>query len=320
MGISSWQDLQDKRPTVCVTCVWAGVDSAWEQGKLEAWKNACKSRRLPTSGARSVGLRANWSEWNWSQSLLYAGGTEKLRPSPDNIMTQARARRNSQKGKSQAQIANQQKIHLQNRLAGRRTGSRYKPAQTCRGNEKAERQINRPDTNWAKTRKPKKETTNCLTSENKSGRGKRFDWKTSGQAKHDNPKENCATQTKPKKRKRARQETEQDEKMRRRADLQANGRIQISRKPKNRMQAILFCRQDKTETICSATLVKIFWIYERPTVCVSGFWAGWDNAWEQKKPKARKMLLEAADSQKSAARFVGWLCARRADWKPKPPP
>jgi len=24
--------------TVCVTCVWAGVDSAWEQGKLEARK------------------------------------------------------------------------------------------------------------------------------------------------------------------------------------------------------------------------------------------------------------------------------------------
>jgi hypothetical protein len=25
-------------PTVCVTCVWAGVDSAWEQEKLEARK------------------------------------------------------------------------------------------------------------------------------------------------------------------------------------------------------------------------------------------------------------------------------------------
>jgi len=26
------------RPTVCVTCVWAGVDSVWEQEKLEARK------------------------------------------------------------------------------------------------------------------------------------------------------------------------------------------------------------------------------------------------------------------------------------------
>ena len=27
-----------QRPTVCVTCVWAGVDNAWEQEQLEAWK------------------------------------------------------------------------------------------------------------------------------------------------------------------------------------------------------------------------------------------------------------------------------------------
>ena len=40
------------------------------------------------------------------------------------------------------------------------------------------------------------------------------------------------------------------------------------------------------------------------TVCVSGFWAGWEKASEPKKLEARKMLLEAADSQKSAARFV----------------
>jgi hypothetical protein len=33
--------------------------------------------------------------------------------------------------------------------------------------------------------------------------------------------------------------------------------------------------------------------------------AGVDSAWEQKKPEARKMLLEAADSRKSATRFVG---------------
>jgi len=32
---------------------------------------------------------------------------------------------------------------------------------------------------------------------------------------------------------------------------------------------------------------------------------GVDSVWEQEKPEARKMLLEAADSQKPAARFVG---------------
>jgi len=40
------------------------------------------------------------------------------------------------------------------------------------------------------------------------------------------------------------------------------------------------------------------------TAGVSGFWAGWENASEQKKLEARKLLLEVADSQKSAARFV----------------
>jgi hypothetical protein len=40
------------------------------------------------------------------------------------------------------------------------------------------------------------------------------------------------------------------------------------------------------------------------TVCVSGFWAGVENVWEQKKLEARKMLVNCADSQKSAARFV----------------
>ena len=33
-------------PTVCVTCVWAGVDSVWEQRKLEA-------RKLPEIAADS---------------------------------------------------------------------------------------------------------------------------------------------------------------------------------------------------------------------------------------------------------------------------
>ena len=33
-------------------------------------------------------------------------------------------------------------------------------------------------------------------------------------------------------------------------------------------------------------------------------WAGVDNAWEQEKPEARKMLLNRADSHTSGARFV----------------
>jgi hypothetical protein len=31
-----------------------------------------------------------------------------------------------------------------------------------------------------------------------------------------------------------------------------------------------------------------------------------DNAWEQEKPEARKMLENAAESHTSGARFVGW--------------
>jgi len=41
------------------------------------------------------------------------------------------------------------------------------------------------------------------------------------------------------------------------------------------------------------------------TVCVSGLRAGVDSVWEQEKLEARKMFLEAADSRKSTARFVG---------------
>jgi len=43
-----------KRPTVCVTCVWAGVDSAWEQKKLEARKMLENAAESHTSGARFV--------------------------------------------------------------------------------------------------------------------------------------------------------------------------------------------------------------------------------------------------------------------------
>jgi hypothetical protein len=41
--------------TVCVTCVWAGVDSAWEQRKLEARKMLENAAESHTSGARFVG-------------------------------------------------------------------------------------------------------------------------------------------------------------------------------------------------------------------------------------------------------------------------
>jgi hypothetical protein len=44
-----------KRLTVCVTCVWAGVDSVWEQEKLEARKMLENAAESHTSGARFVG-------------------------------------------------------------------------------------------------------------------------------------------------------------------------------------------------------------------------------------------------------------------------
>jgi len=45
-----------KRPTVCVTGAGAGVDSVWEQEKLEARKMlAVGAAESPASGARIVG-------------------------------------------------------------------------------------------------------------------------------------------------------------------------------------------------------------------------------------------------------------------------
>jgi hypothetical protein len=41
-------------PTVCVTCVWAGVDNVWEQEKLEARKMLENAAESHTSGARFV--------------------------------------------------------------------------------------------------------------------------------------------------------------------------------------------------------------------------------------------------------------------------
>ena len=41
-------------PTVCVTCVWAGVESVWEQNKLEARKMLENGAESHKSGARCV--------------------------------------------------------------------------------------------------------------------------------------------------------------------------------------------------------------------------------------------------------------------------
>jgi hypothetical protein len=50
------------QPTVCVTCVWAGVDSLWEQEKLEARKMLENAAESHTSGARFVGQPAGLPE------------------------------------------------------------------------------------------------------------------------------------------------------------------------------------------------------------------------------------------------------------------
>jgi hypothetical protein len=47
-----------------------------------------------------------------------------------------------------------------------------------------------------------------------------------------------------------------------------------------------------------------------PTVGVTCVWAGVDNAWEQEKPEARKMLENAAESHLSGARDVGQIFVR----------
>jgi len=50
--------IMTSQPTVCVTCVWAGVDSAWEQYKPEARKMLVNRAESHTSGARFVGQPA----------------------------------------------------------------------------------------------------------------------------------------------------------------------------------------------------------------------------------------------------------------------
>jgi len=50
----------------------------------------------------------------------------------------------------------------------------------------------------------------------------------------------------------------------------------------------------------------LVFLRSQPTAGVTCVWAGVDNAWEQEKPEARKMLENAAESHTSGARFVGW--------------
>jgi hypothetical protein len=52
-------------------------------------------------------------------------------------------------------------------------------------------------------------------------------------------------------------------------------------------------------TVCATVPERSEW-----DTCV---WAGVDNAWEQEKLEARKMLENAAESHTSGARFVGTL-------------
>ena len=59
---------------------------------------------------------------------------------------------------------------------------------------------------------------------------------------------------------------------------------------------------------------------ERPTDCVSGLWVGRDSTRKQKNIQARKILENAAESHKSAARFVGQPAYQNDDRKKTPPP
>ena len=53
------------------------------------------------------------------------------------------------------------------------------------------------------------------------------------------------------------------------------------------------------------------------TACVTGAGAGVDSAWEQKKPEARKILENAAESPASSARFVGQPLCLAKRWLKK---
>jgi hypothetical protein len=64
--------------TVCVTCVWAGVDSACEQEKLEARKMLENAAESHQSGARFVGQwfwKKHWLDNEFTLSIVYYRAT-----------------------------------------------------------------------------------------------------------------------------------------------------------------------------------------------------------------------------------------------------
>jgi hypothetical protein len=71
---SAYLPFQSRR-TVCVTRKWAGVDSAWEQEKLEARKMLVNRAESHTSGARFVGQPACLPE-RWIKIRTTANLTE----------------------------------------------------------------------------------------------------------------------------------------------------------------------------------------------------------------------------------------------------
>ena len=63
---------------VCVTCVWAGVDSAWEQKKLEARKILENAAESHTSGARFVGRFVNARPFDCKEDSCIKQGEHKF--------------------------------------------------------------------------------------------------------------------------------------------------------------------------------------------------------------------------------------------------
>jgi len=68
--------------TVCVTCVWAGVDSAWEQEKPEARKMLENAAESHTSGARFVrrGYGCKTCSLTVRESTFYFARSEQVTP------------------------------------------------------------------------------------------------------------------------------------------------------------------------------------------------------------------------------------------------
>ena len=79
---------------------------------------------------------------------------------------------------------------------------------------------------------------------------------------------------------------------------------------------VIFLRFAQFKT-CLCSCIWFCFSAKHLTVCVSCVWAGVDSAWEQYKPKARKRLVNAAESHTSAARFVRRLYERKTRWLKK---